>query len=97
MSARAVTATQTMTRTVVASFAAGVSAMVVAGMTYSIIANGGLMREAEASTFEPRGQLIEPLDVDAIEAQLAVSHERIEAAQAATDADRLRLERVAGR
>jgi hypothetical protein len=55
------------------------------------------MREAVAASLEQREQLIEPLDVAAIEAQLADAERVMEAARATTDDNVGRLEALSGR
>ena len=80
-------------RMVVASFAAGASAMALVGLVAPVAFKGGLsMREAVASQFEQQAPLIEPLDVAAIEAQLAEADQLMEAARATTDDNVGRLE-----
>jgi hypothetical protein len=55
------------------------------------------MRDAVASQFEQRAPLIEPLDVVAIEAQLAEAGRLMEAARETTDDNVSRLEAMSGR
>lgn len=87
---------QTTIRMVAASFAAGVSAMVLLGLVAPVAVQGGLsVRDAIAAEAEPPA--IEPLDVAAIEAQLAQAQAEMDAARAATDAAITRLERLSGR
>jgi hypothetical protein len=83
---------------VVASFAAGAGAMALIGLVGPVAVSGGLsMREAVAASLEQREQLIEPLDVAAIEAQLADAERVMEAARATTDDNVGRLEALSGR
>jgi hypothetical protein len=85
-------------RMVVASFAAGAGAMALIGLVGPVAVSGGLsMREAVAASLEQREQLIEPLDVAAIEAQLADAERVMEAARATTDDNVGRLEALSGR
>jgi hypothetical protein len=83
-------------RMVVASFAAGAGAMVFVGLIAPIVMKGGLsVREAFAATVEQTAPAIEPLDVQAIEAQLAEA-DRMMVEMRATTADEMgRLEQLA--
>jgi len=86
------------TRMIVASFAAGVGAMVLVGLVAPVAMQGGLsVRDAMASQVEARAHLIEPLNVEAIEAQLTAAERAMAAARAETDDDMARLERLSGR
>jgi len=87
--------TKATTRMVVASFAAGVSAMVLLGLVAPVAMKGGLsVRDAFAAEVEQRAPAIEPLDVEAIEAQLAEA-DRLMAAMRETTADEMiQLERL---
>jgi hypothetical protein len=81
---------------VVASFAAGAGAMVLVGLVAPVAMKGGLtMRDAMASQYQQQAPLIEPLDVAAIEAQLAEAERLMEAARASTDDNVGRLEALA--
>jgi hypothetical protein len=83
-------------RMIAASFAAGVSAMVLLGLVAPVAVQGGLsVREAMAR--EAEIPVIEPLDVAAIEAQLARAQAEMDASRAATDEAMARLERLSGR
>lgn len=83
---------------VAASFAAGVSAMMLLGLVTPVVVQGGLsVREAMAATVEQEAPTIAPLDVAAIEAQLAAAQAEMDASRAATDAAMERLERLSGR
>jgi len=85
-------------RMVAASFAAGVSAMMLLGLVTPVVVQGGLsVREAMAATVEQEAPAIAPLDVAAIEAQLAAAQADMDASRAATDAAMERLERLSGR
>ena len=89
--------TKATVRMVAASFAAGVSAMLLLGLVAPVAVQGGLsMRDAIAMP-EPQAQLIEPLDVAAIEAQLAKAEAEMSASRARTDGAMERLERLSGR
>lgn len=83
-------------RMVVASFAAGAGAMVLVGLVAPVAMQGGLsMGDAVASQFEQQAPLIEPLDVAAIEAQLADADRLMQAARETTDDNVGRLEALA--
>lgn len=83
---------------VAASFAAGVSAMMLLGLVTPVLVQGGLsVREAMAATVEQEAPAIAPLDVVAIEAQLAAAQAEMDASRAATDDAMERLERLSGR
>ncbi len=85
------------TRMVVASFAAGASAMLLVGLVAPVAMKGGLsVRDAFAAEVQDR-PLIEPLDVAAIEARLAEADRAMAAMRAATDDDIARLDRLTGR
>ncbi len=86
------------TRMVVASFAAGASAMVLLGLVAPVAMQGGLsVRDAFAATVEERGPAIEPLDVAAIEAQLAQADREMTAMRATTADEVAQLRRLSGR
>jgi hypothetical protein len=88
--------TKATVRMVVASFAAGASAMVLMGLIAPIAMQGDfVMREAMASTVEARPEIT--LDVAAVEAQLADANRAMEAARATTNDDIARLQRLSGR
>jgi hypothetical protein len=84
------------TRMVVASFAAGAGAMLFVGLIVPAAMQGGLsIRDAFAAEVTQRAPLIEPLDVAAIEAQLAEA-DRVMVAMRSTTADEMaQLERLA--
>jgi hypothetical protein len=85
-------------RMVVASFAAGASAMALIGLVAPVAMKGGLsVRDAFAATVDERAPLIEPLDVVAIEAQLAEADRVMDAMRASTDDEMLRLDQLSGR
>ncbi len=82
-------------RMIVTSFAAGVGAMVFAGLVAPILAEGGLtMSSANASTLEPQAPLIAPLDVAAVQSQLSQAEQTMSVTQRATDGAMSRLERL---
>jgi hypothetical protein len=84
-------------RMVMASFAAGAGAMVLVGLVAPVAMKGGLtIRDAMASSMEDRAQLIEPLDVAAIEAQLAEADRSMDAMRANTADEMNRLEQLSG-
>jgi hypothetical protein len=83
---------------VVGSFTAGVGAMMFLGLVAPIMMQGGLsVRDAFAATVTERAPAIEPLDVVAIEAQLAEADRVMAAMRETTDDDIARLERLTGR
>jgi hypothetical protein len=83
-------------RMVVASFAAGAGAMVLVGLVAPVAMQGGLsMREAFAGQMESQAPAIEPLDVAAIEAQLADAQRAMDVARQSTDDNVGRLEALA--
>jgi hypothetical protein len=85
-------------RMVVASFAAGASAMALVGLVAPVAMKGGLsIREAFAAEVEHNAPLIQPLDVAAIEAQLEEADAVMAAMRATTDDDIARLERLTPR
>jgi len=82
-------------RMVVGSFAAGAGAMVVFGLIGPVMVQTSLsVREAMAADLRQEAPLIEPLDVQAIEAQLAAAERSMAAARASTDDDIARLARL---
>ncbi|MGE0742019.1 MAG: hypothetical protein AB7O98_11815 [Hyphomonadaceae bacterium] len=86
---------KSITRMVVASFAAGAGAMALVGLVAPVAMKGGLsMRDAAATPVERREQLIEPLDVKAIEAQLAAADRAMETMRARTADEMAQLERL---
>lgn len=83
-------------RMVVASFAAGAGAMVLVGLVAPVAMKGGLsIRDAFADQMEQQAPVIEPLDVAAIEAQLAEADRMMAAARETTDDNVGRLEALA--
>ncbi len=83
-------------RLILTSFAAGVAAMVLAGLIAPTIAMGGLaMRPASASTLERQAALIQPLDLPAIKARLASAQAQIDAERRNTDPVVQRLSQLA--
>jgi hypothetical protein len=90
--------TKTTTRMVVASFAAGAGAMVLLGLVAPVVMQSGpLIREAFAAEVRETRPVIEPLDVAAIEAQLADADRALAAMRATTDDDIARLQRLTPR
>ena len=59
--------------------------MVFAGLIVPAMIGGGMNLSATAATYTPRPQLIEPLDLPAINATLADVNGDLEAARAETD------------
>ena len=83
-------------RLIAASFALGVGVMAAVGLVAPTIVMGGLsMRSAAAETMAQHQQLIAPLDVRAINAQLAQAQTEMDAARRTTDPMVDRLERLA--
>ena len=83
-------------RMVVASFVAGAGAMALVGLVAPVAMQGGLsVRDAFAATVEERTPLIQPLDVVAIEAQLADADRLMSEMRAGTDDEVARLARLA--
>ena len=89
--------TKATVRMVAASFAAGVSAMLLLGLVAPVAVQGGLSMRDSIAMPEPQAHLIEPLDVAAIEAQLAKAEAEMDASRARTDATVARLERLSAR
>lgn len=90
--------TKTTMRTVVASFLAGAGAVVLVGFVAPVTLKGGLsIRDAVAASFETREPAIEPLDVAAIEAQLARADREMQAMRETTADEMHRLDRLSGR
>lgn len=88
--------TQAIRRMVVGSFAAGVGAMLLVGLVAPIAMKGGLsVRDAFAATIEQRQAAIEPLDVAAIEAQLAEADRLMADMRASTSDEVVMLQRLA--
>lgn len=84
-------------RVIVASFAAGVGAMLFLGLAAPVVAKGGLsMASAEAHGYAQSRPAIEPLDVAAIQATLAEAEAAMDANRAITDGAVARLERLSG-
>jgi hypothetical protein len=89
---------KTTTRMVVASFVAGAGAMVLVGLVGPVMMQSGpLIREAFAAEVSQSSPVIEPLDVQAIEAQLADADRMMVAMRATTDDDIARLQRLTPR
>lgn len=86
---------QAMRRTIVGSFAAGVSAVVFFGLIAPLMMQSGLtVRDAFASTLEQSQPVIQPLDVAAIEARLVEADRAMEAMRASTEDEMQALERL---
>jgi hypothetical protein len=84
-------------RMVAASFAAGVSAMLLLGLVAPVAVQGGLSVRDAIALPDTQAPIIEPLDVAAIEAQLAKAQAEMDASRARTDGAMERLERLSGR
>jgi hypothetical protein len=83
---------------VTASFIAGAGAMVLAGFVAPIAIKGGLsIRDAMAATVEAQAPAIEPLDVVAIQAQLAEVDRTMATSRAETENAIERLDRLSNR
>ncbi|MDZ4691002.1 hypothetical protein [Terricaulis sp.] len=88
--------TKATVRMIAASFAAGVSAMMLVGLVAPVAMQGGLeMRDAAASTREARPSI--GLDVAAVEAQLADADRAMVAMRATTADEMQRLQALSGR
>lgn len=86
---------QPQVRLIAASFAAGVGAMTAVALAATLVGEGGLsLANAEASSIEAVSQPVIVLDVAAVEAQLALAEREMSRAQAATDGEMSRLERL---
>ncbi len=86
---------QAMRRTIVGSFAAGVSAVVFFGLIAPLMMQSGLtVRDAFASTLESSQPAIQPLDVVAIEAQLAEADRLMADMRSSTNDEMAMLERL---
>lgn len=89
---------KTTMRMVIGSFVAGAGAMVLVGLVAPVAMQGGLaMRDAAASAMAQRAPLIEPLDVAAIEAQLADADRAMVAMRETTADEMVQLDRLSGR
>ena len=100
MSADAVSDAKKQTvRIVAGSFLAGAGLMIALGLVAPMIAQGGLsIREAVAATVQQQdAPVIAPLDVQAIEAQLAEADRAMEASRAQTDDEVARLAQLSHR
>ena len=82
-------------RVITGSFLVGMGAMVMVGLVVPMIAQGGLsIREAMAATVQQDAPVIAPLNVAAIEAQLAEADRAMEASRAQTDAAVAKLDEL---
>jgi len=89
---------KTTVRMVIGSFVAGAGAMVLVGLVAPVAMQGGLaMRDAAASAFVQQEPLIAPLDVVAIEAQLAKADTEMLVMRETTADEVAELARLAGR
>jgi len=87
---------KSVTRVVLTSFAAGAGAMALVGLVAPVAMKGGLsMRDAAATPIVRQADLIEPLDLPAIEAQLERADRTMDAMRAMTDDEVAQLERLA--
>lgn len=79
------------------SFAAGVGAMALTGLIYSVAAAGGMgLPAAHAAPLQvATAPAVAPLDMAAVHAQLADVNSSLAAAHAATDGTVSRLEQIA--
>jgi hypothetical protein len=85
-------------RTIVASFVAGASVMVIVGLVGPVAVKGGLsVRDAMAATMNTHAPLIQPLDVAAVRRQIAAAQSSMDVARAHTDAEIARLDQLSGR
>jgi hypothetical protein len=89
---------KTTLRMVIGSFVAGAGAMVLVGLVAPVAMQGGLaMSDAAASAFVQPEPLIAPLDVAAIEAQLAKADTEMLEMRETTADEVATLARLAGR
>lgn len=89
---------KTTLRLVVASFAAGAGAMMLVGFVAPVAVQTGLsVRDAMAATVETQAPAIDPLDVVAVQAQLAEADRSLAASRAATDSMIARLDSLSNR
>jgi len=85
-------------RLVAGSFLAGAGVMAVVGLAGPMTVQGGLtVRDAFASTFTESAPAIQPLDVAAIEAQLAEADRAMSNVRVDTADEFARLDRLSGR
>ncbi|MEZ5996609.1 MAG: hypothetical protein R3C25_12755 [Hyphomonadaceae bacterium] len=85
-------------RMVVGSFAAGAGAMVLVGLVGPVALQSGLsVRDAFGASLEQEAPLIEPLDVAAIQAQLADADRTMVAMRETTADNVARLDALANR
>jgi hypothetical protein len=85
-------------RLIAGSFLAGASVMAIVGLAGPVSVQGGLsVREAFASTFEEPTPVVQPLDVAAIEAQLAEADRAIANVRDDTADEFAMLDRLSGR
>lgn len=85
-------------RMIATSFAAGASLMLVVGLAVPLTQMGLLsVRGAEASERAQQEQLIQPLDVEAVRAQIAAADQTMQAARASTNDDIARLNQLTRR
>lgn len=83
-------------RMVVGSFAAGFGLMLLVGLVAPVAMQGGLsVRDAFAATLEQREPAIEPLNVAAIEAQLAEADALMADMRTSTADEMAQLQRLA--
>ncbi|HWA00021.1 MAG TPA: hypothetical protein VG841_06870 [Caulobacterales bacterium] len=89
--------TVSQTRMIVSSFVAGIGAMALAGLVFSVVADGGIAHSAHAAPLRGRqAPAVQPLDVAAVKAQLAQADTAVQVAQDATDPAVFRLGELAG-
>jgi hypothetical protein len=85
-------------RLIAGSFIAGASAMMVVGLAGPVaVQGGGSIRDAFAATFEEPAALIAPLDVAAIEAELAEADRAMADMRESTADEVAMLDRLSGR
>jgi hypothetical protein len=85
-------------RVIVGSFVAGAGAMALVGLVGPVAMQGGLsVRDAFAAQMESGAPAVEPLDIPAIQAQLADADRAMEAMREATADNLARLDTLAGR
>jgi hypothetical protein len=85
------------TRVVLASFAAGVGSMLAAGLLAPVLMKGGLsLADADAATAAAKAPVIEPLDIEAVQAQLQDADRVMRVSRTRTGQAMDRLEHLSG-
>jgi hypothetical protein len=85
-------------RMIATSFAAGVGAMVLAGLVAPVALQGGLsIRDAMATAAPTAAPVLEPIDVVAVQAQLAEAERTMQAGREATESAIRQIDQLAAR